>query len=94
MTIGYFDRNEPSRRIVEKLGFQKLGVAHNAATRCLDGTNSIVMNTSWRAPMYYPTLMFRGVEAVPRIPGGNVAEARPRSRVFNSAQPRRGEHWR
>jgi hypothetical protein len=23
---------------VEKLGFQKLGVAHNAATRCLDGT--------------------------------------------------------
>jgi len=23
---------------VEKLGFQKLRVAHNAATRCLDGT--------------------------------------------------------
>jgi RimJ/RimL family protein N-acetyltransferase len=38
ITIGYFDKNEPSRRIVEKLGFQKLGVAHNAATRCLDGT--------------------------------------------------------
>ena len=38
ISIGYFDRNEPSRRIVEKLGFQKLGVAHNAATRCLDGT--------------------------------------------------------
>ena len=35
---GYFDRNEPSRRIVEKLGFQKLGVAHNAATPCLDAT--------------------------------------------------------
>jgi RimJ/RimL family protein N-acetyltransferase len=34
----HIDRNEPSRRIVEKLGFQKLGVAHNAATRCLDGT--------------------------------------------------------
>src|ERR1700691_3852014 len=38
ITIGYFDENEPSRGIVEKLGFQKLGVAHNAATRCLDGT--------------------------------------------------------
>ncbi len=38
ISIGYFDRNEPSRRIVEKLGFQKLGVAHNAATRCVDGT--------------------------------------------------------
>jgi RimJ/RimL family protein N-acetyltransferase len=36
--IGYFDGNQPSRRIVEKLGFQKLRVAHNAATRCLDGT--------------------------------------------------------
>ena len=38
VSIGYFDGNEPSRRIVEKLGFQKLGVAHQAATRCLDGT--------------------------------------------------------
>ena len=26
------------RRIVQKLGFRKLGVAHKAATRCLDGT--------------------------------------------------------
>jgi RimJ/RimL family protein N-acetyltransferase len=37
-SIGYFDGNEPSRRIVEKPGFQKLGVAHQAATRCLDRT--------------------------------------------------------
>jgi RimJ/RimL family protein N-acetyltransferase len=37
VSIGYFDGNEPSRRIVEKLGFRKLGVAHQAATRCLDG---------------------------------------------------------
>jgi hypothetical protein len=37
ITIGYFDGNEPSRRIVEKLGFEKLRVAHHAATRCLDG---------------------------------------------------------
>ena len=36
ISIGYFDGNEPSRRIVEKLGFQKLRVAQNAATRCLD----------------------------------------------------------
>jgi len=38
ITVGYFDGNERSRRIVEKLGFRKLRVAHNAATRCLDGT--------------------------------------------------------
>jgi RimJ/RimL family protein N-acetyltransferase len=38
ISIGYFDGNEPSRRIVEKLGFQKIGVAHEAVTRCLDGT--------------------------------------------------------
>jgi len=38
ISIGYFDKNEPSRRIVEKLGFQKLGVARDAVTRCLDGT--------------------------------------------------------
>ena len=37
ISIGYFDGNEPSRRIVEKLGFLKLRVAHQAATRCLDG---------------------------------------------------------
>src|ERR1700684_378816 len=37
ITIGYFDGNEPSRRIVEKLGFQKLGIAPDAATRCLVG---------------------------------------------------------
>ena len=37
ISIGYFDGNEPSRRIVEKLGFQKLRVAHNASTRPLDG---------------------------------------------------------
>jgi ribosomal-protein-serine acetyltransferase len=38
ISIGYFDGNEPSKRIVEKLGFQKLHVAHHGATRCLDGT--------------------------------------------------------
>jgi RimJ/RimL family protein N-acetyltransferase len=37
ISIGYFDGNEPSRRIVEKLGFQKLRVARQAATRCVDG---------------------------------------------------------
>ena len=37
ITIGYFDGNEPSRRIVEKLGFRKLGIARRAATRPLDG---------------------------------------------------------
>jgi RimJ/RimL family protein N-acetyltransferase len=38
ISVGFFDGNESSRRIVEKLGFQKLRVAHNAAIRCLDGT--------------------------------------------------------
>jgi RimJ/RimL family protein N-acetyltransferase len=38
ISIGHFDGNEASRRIVEKLGFQKLGVARQAAMRCLDGT--------------------------------------------------------
>src|ERR1700756_5124426 len=38
ISIGYFDGNEPSRRIVEKLGFRKQRVAHNAAKSCLDGT--------------------------------------------------------
>jgi hypothetical protein len=28
---------EPSRRIVKKLGFNKLGIDHQAATRCFDG---------------------------------------------------------
>jgi len=37
ITIGHFEGNKPSRRIVEKLGFQKLRVAHNAATRPVDG---------------------------------------------------------
>jgi len=37
ITIGHFEGNEPSRCIVEKLGFQKLRVAHNAATRPVDG---------------------------------------------------------
>ena len=38
ISIGYFEGNEPSRRIVEKLGFQKLGVARKGATRGFDGT--------------------------------------------------------
>lgn len=37
VSVGYFDGNEPSRRIVEKLGFQKRRVARRAVTRCLDG---------------------------------------------------------
>jgi ribosomal-protein-serine acetyltransferase len=37
ITIGHFHGNEPSRRIIEKLGFQKLRVSHQAATRPLDG---------------------------------------------------------
>jgi RimJ/RimL family protein N-acetyltransferase len=37
ISLGYFDGNQPSQRIVERLGFQKLGVAQKAATRCLDG---------------------------------------------------------
>ena len=38
ISIGHFDGNDASRRVVEKLGFRKLRVARQAATRCLDGT--------------------------------------------------------
>jgi len=37
ISIGHFEGNQPSRRIIEKLGFQKLRVAHQAATRPFDG---------------------------------------------------------
>src|SRR5947209_2585293 len=37
ISIGYFDGNDASGHIVEKLGFQKIRVAREAATRCLDG---------------------------------------------------------
>ena len=46
VTIGYFDGNEPSRRIVEKLGFQKLGVAIKRRRGASTAPSSIVMNTS------------------------------------------------
>lgn len=38
ISIGHFDGNDASRRVLEKLGFQKLRVARQAATRCFDGT--------------------------------------------------------
>ena len=38
ISIGHFDGHDASRRIVEKLGFRKLRIARQAATRCLDGT--------------------------------------------------------
>jgi RimJ/RimL family protein N-acetyltransferase len=37
ITTGHFDGNEPSRHIIQKLGFQKLRIAHRAATRPIDG---------------------------------------------------------
>jgi RimJ/RimL family protein N-acetyltransferase len=37
ISMGHFNGNGPSRRMAEKLGFQKLRVAHQAATRPLDG---------------------------------------------------------
>ena len=38
ISIGHLDGNDASRRIVEKLGFRKLGIARQASTRPLDGT--------------------------------------------------------
>jgi ribosomal-protein-serine acetyltransferase len=38
ISIGHFDGNDASRRIVQKLGFQKLRIARQASTRPLDGT--------------------------------------------------------
>ena len=45
ITIGFFAGNDTSRRIVEKLGFQKLRVAHQTATRPLEARSLTVMNT-------------------------------------------------
>jgi ribosomal-protein-alanine N-acetyltransferase len=46
ISIGYFDGNEPSRRIVEKLGLQKVGVEKKRRQVASMARNSIVMNTS------------------------------------------------
>lgn len=56
VSIGYFDGNEPSRRIVEKLGFQRLGIAHQAATRPLDGTKLDRHEYILRSPSALPHL--------------------------------------
>jgi RimJ/RimL family protein N-acetyltransferase len=56
ISIGYFDGNDASRRIVEKLGFEKLGVAHQKATRCLDG-----------AKLDRHEYILRGPSALPRL---------------------------
>jgi RimJ/RimL family protein N-acetyltransferase len=53
ISLGYFYGNEPSRRIVEKLEFQKLRVAHNAASTA---QNSIGMNISLTSPDALPEL--------------------------------------
>lgn len=37
ISIGHFDGNEPSRRIIEKLGFQKVGIAREGSIRPADG---------------------------------------------------------
>jgi RimJ/RimL family protein N-acetyltransferase len=64
ISIGHFDRNELSRRIVEKLGFRKLGVALNAATRCLDGTKLDRHEYILTSLDALPDLMFHGVDAI------------------------------
>ena len=39
ISIGHFEGNVSSARIIEKLGFTKLRVAHQARTRPLDGSS-------------------------------------------------------
>jgi RimJ/RimL family protein N-acetyltransferase len=56
ISIGYFDGNEASRRIVEKLGFEKLGVADQKATRCLDGARLDRHEYILRSPHALPEL--------------------------------------
>ena len=63
ISIGVLRQKQPSRRIVEKPGFQKLGVAHNAATHCLDGTE-LDRHAYPDEPMHCPDLMFHGVDAI------------------------------
>ena len=56
ISIGHFDGNDASRRIVEKLGFQKIGVARQAATRCLDGAKLDRHEYILTSPHGLPTL--------------------------------------
>lgn len=37
VTINYFEGNDKSRRIIEKLGFTKIGMQEKVQTRCSDG---------------------------------------------------------
>jgi RimJ/RimL family protein N-acetyltransferase len=65
ISIGYYDGNEPSRHMVEKLGFKNVRVAHNAATRCLDGMKLDRHEYILTSPDALPEPMFHGVEDIP-----------------------------
>jgi RimJ/RimL family protein N-acetyltransferase len=39
ISTGHFDGNERSRRVIEKLGFEKVRVAHHAVVRPVDGAS-------------------------------------------------------
>jgi RimJ/RimL family protein N-acetyltransferase len=49
-SIGYFDGNDASRRIVEKLGFQKISVTIKRRHDASMARSSTVMNTSLEKP--------------------------------------------
>ena len=56
ISIVYFDGNDASRRIVEKLGFQRIGIVRQAATRCLDAAKLDRHNYILTSPAALPRL--------------------------------------
>jgi RimJ/RimL family protein N-acetyltransferase len=56
MFINYFDGNEKSRRIIEKLGFTKTGVLEKHNARCLDGELRDEHQYEMRDPAVLPEL--------------------------------------
>lgn len=64
--ICHFEGNEPSRRVIEKLGFTKIGVAPKAHARCSDGVLLDKHEYSMKDPAVLPSLDVRWREQ-----GGN-----------------------
>ncbi len=59
MHISYFDDNEKSKRIIEKLGFEFLKTDQGAHARCLDGKPMDEHNYVMRDPSVLPDLDVR-----------------------------------
>lgn len=63
MRIDYYEDNEPSRRIIEKLGFTFLRTVEGGHKRCLDGTPLDVHKFEMTDPAVLPPVEWRLVTA-------------------------------